>query len=62
MCCTIIGWLALTKGFVLIMFPQVTVDISKKWLQNDMLYYTTMIIDLFVGVYLIFTGFSLNPF
>lgn len=44
------------------MFPQVTVDISKKWLQNDMLYYTTMIIDLFVGVYLIFTGFSLNPF
>lgn len=59
---TIIGWLALTKGFVLIMFPQVTIDVSKKWVQNDMLYYTTMVIDLFVGIYLTYIGFFLNPF
>lgn len=59
---TIIGWLALTKGLVLIMFPQSTVNISKKWLQNNTLYYTTMVIDLLLGIYLTYIGFFLNPF
>lgn len=59
---TIIGWLALTKGLVLIMFPQSTVNISKKWLQNNMLYYTTMVIDLLLGIYLTYIGFFLNSF
>lgn len=53
---TIIGWLALLKGMTIILFPQFLVNMSIKWMQNDMAYTLTFLFVLFMGALLLYFG------
>ncbi|MBI2707201.1 MAG: hypothetical protein HYX35_02655 [Proteobacteria bacterium] len=55
---TIIGWLALLKGMTIILFPQFLVTLSTKWMQNERAYYTTFLFVLFMGIILLYFGYT----
>jgi len=54
---TITAWLAFLKGIVRIVFPQVALSESKKWVENDAAYYTTSVIVIIIGLVLGYHGF-----
>lgn len=54
---TLIGWAALIKGIFTAMIPQLMVETSKKWIQNNISYYTTMCIVFLIGIFLLYHGF-----
>lgn len=53
---TIIGWMALFKGLVIIFFPHLLVNLSLKWMQNEVAYTLTFLFTLFLGVVLLYFG------
>jgi len=54
---TLVGWAALIKGTVLVLFPQPLVTLSQKWVKNNVTYYATGIFVLLMGLYLISIGY-----
>ena len=55
---TIIGWLSLIKGVVRVICPQFVVTKVQKWIENDTFYYITCFIVLFIGLILIYYGYT----
>lgn len=53
---TLIGWLALTKGLMLMFFPEYLGKISIKWLQNNVTYYATFLFTFLLGLYLLYVS------
>lgn len=53
---TLIAWLCLTKGTIRVMFPQVAVTMSRKWVQSDISYYISMLILVILGIILVYFG------
>ncbi len=54
---TLVAWLALVKGIVRVVFPDKAIELSRKWLMNDKVYYASTIIILLIGLFLGFHGF-----
>lgn len=54
---TIIGWMALIKGFVIITFPEVTIRMSELWLRYNVVYLISWIALLGLGFFLGYHGF-----
>jgi len=55
---TILGWLALIKGIVRLLFFGVSNKLNNAYKKNPPLYYVTVIILLIVGIYLSYKGFN----
>jgi len=55
---TIIGWLAFIKGITRLVFPEYVVKTTKKWVENDGVYYTTFVITLILGIILFYLGYG----
>lgn len=55
---TILGWLALIKGVVRLLFFGVSTTINEVYRKNSLVYYVTVIVLLAAGIYLSYTGFS----
>lgn len=58
---TIIGWLALIKGTIRVVFPQVSQKVLTRMMAADAGHYIISIIFLLVGIYLAYMGFLANP-
>lgn len=54
---TLAAWSALIKGIIRVVFPQLFVDTSRKWVQSDMAYYVTGVVLLVLGIFLCYHGF-----
>ncbi len=54
---TIIGWLALIKGIVRLIFPEYVFSLIKKFVNNITIYYISNLIMLLLGIYLSYVGF-----
>lgn len=54
---TIIGWLALIKGLLRLLFPDYAYKIIRGFADNIQVYYITDIIILIVGIYLCYVGY-----
>ncbi len=54
---TLLGWSALIKGTMVIIYPNMLINMSKKWLESQIAYKTTYIITLIIGLYLGYVGF-----
>lgn len=54
---TILGWLSLIKGFLRLVFPQVSHQVLTRYLKNSSAYYFSASIMLILGVYLSYFGF-----
>ena len=55
---TITAWLILIKGIIRVVFPEMFIDVSRKWVKNDIAYYVTGIVCLGFGVFLAYHGFA----
>lgn len=55
---TIIGWLALIKGIVRLLFPEFVMKKVRVFVENNTAYYIITIILLIVGIYLVYAGFT----
>lgn len=55
---TIIGWLAFLKGISILFIPEFMIDLSRKWMENNMAYYITFLIVLIIGIILFAYGIS----
>jgi hypothetical protein len=56
---TIIGWICIIRGLMCLFFPIMAVHVMKKFLHNDVLFYTTTIIIIAIGIILSYLGFTL---
>ncbi|HUX80458.1 MAG TPA: hypothetical protein VMW10_12060 [Alphaproteobacteria bacterium] len=54
---TLLGWGALLKGIMIVTVPQLMIETSKKWIQNNISYYATMCFVFLVGVFLLYHGY-----
>lgn len=54
---TIVGWMALMKGVNIILFPEFLINFSKKWIQNNVAYYSTFILTFLIGAVLLYYGY-----
>ena len=54
---TIIGWLILLKGTLLLIFPDFMIRMSKNFLQNKTAYYVADGVIFILGIYLSYVGF-----
>jgi hypothetical protein len=54
---TLMGWAALIKGIIRVTSPQLMIETSKKWVQNNVYYYTTMCVVFLIGVFLLYHGY-----
>jgi hypothetical protein len=54
---TLVAWSALIKGIVRVVFPQMAIDLSRKWVKNDMPYYISGGLCLVLGIFLLYHGF-----
>ncbi len=54
---TLLGWGALIKGVMIVTLPQFMIETSKKWMQNNVYYYTTMCIVFLIGIFLLYHGY-----
>lgn len=57
---TLIGWLALTKGLILMLFPDFLGALSRRWIENTTAYYGTFIFTLLLGLVLLYFGYFLK--
>jgi vacuolar-type H+-ATPase subunit I/STV1 len=56
---TLVGWLALIKGLLILILPADAVaEILMSWLRHPQLFYVSMILPLLLGIYLTYCGFS----
>ncbi|MBY0292429.1 MAG: hypothetical protein K2W92_03985 [Alphaproteobacteria bacterium] len=55
---TIVGWMVLIKGINIILFPEFLVNMSIKWIQNNIFYYTTFSFVFLIGTILIYYGYA----
>jgi len=56
---TLVGWLALIKGLLILILPADAVaEILMSWLRHPQLFYVSMISPLLLGIYLTYCGFS----
>lgn len=55
---TLVGWGALLKSTLLVLYPSFIMRVSKKWLLNNPAYYITFFIVFVIGIYLIYMGYS----
>lgn len=58
---TIIGWIALIKGIIEVVFPQVSQKLLTKFMANDSTIYVSGGVYLLIGIYLCYMGFLANP-
>ena len=55
---TLVGWLALIKGLLILILPADAVaEILMSWLRHPQLFYVSMILPLLLGIYLTYCGF-----
>ena len=54
---TVVAWLALIKGTIRTVFPQLVVETSRKWVESNTAYYISGVIMIVVGVFLCYQGF-----
>lgn len=57
---TIVAWLSLIKGTIILFFPQYYQNVLAKFLGCRVSYHVNMIIVLLVGIYLAYHGFYLE--
>ena len=56
---TLVGWLALIKGLLILFLPADAVaEILMSWLRHPQLFYVSMVPSLLLGIYLTYCGFS----
>jgi hypothetical protein len=54
---TLMAWSALIKGAIRVVFPQLMIETSRKWIQSNAAYYITGIALIGVGIFLCYHGF-----
>jgi len=54
---TILGWSSLAKGITVVIFPELLIKLSKRWLKSQKAYYITYSMTFAVGLYLGYIGF-----
>ncbi|MBS0272207.1 MAG: hypothetical protein JSR85_06120 [Proteobacteria bacterium] len=54
---TLVGWAALIKGTMLVVFPEALINVSQKWVQCNFAYYSTAIFVFLLGGFLSYHGY-----
>lgn len=57
---SIIGWLALIKGTIRVVLPEMAFKVLTAFMEYDVFYYMVNLITLVVGVYLLYAGFFMS--
>ncbi len=57
---TLIAWMTLLKGISIIFYPKFIDQVSIQFVQNINMAYTTAVIDLILGLILVYFGFKKN--
>lgn len=57
---TIIAWLVLLKGASLVFYPRFLDALSEQFIRNPTVAYVSIVIDLIIGLVLIYFGFRTN--
>lgn len=55
---TVIGWMALLKAINIILFPEFMINISTKWIQNNVAYYITFLFTFLIGSILLYIAYT----
>lgn len=55
---TLIAWLSLIKGIIRVAFPQLSFGIIRYFIQSKLAYYLSVLVTLFLGIFLCYFGFK----